>query len=367
MANVRFASNNIGASDATTVTASTATTAGPITQAFINDRQSYWQTTGESFPIDDTNNQLHYNDGVNTTIYIANDTYTSGAALAAEIEASLNNTSSGWTVTYSSNTFTISHATATIRLSDRTNAVWDTLGFLGTLDALVSVTGVTRYHWFDYVHFDLGTAHDITFCALLHPSDTSWPVSASGTVTLEGNNIDAWGSPAVTKTLEAGQFGAFGFLGDDGSTNSYRYWRIKISDPTNPGNADSIKIEHIYLGDYFEPSSGNISSQFNELYVDQSSVVQSLSGVKYFNSRPKYRSYQGLNLKYLTGSDYEDFRQLTYDVGLSEPFWMILDPLKECFSTIGEHAVYCRFSQNPIRQHVKTNTYAFLFAIDEVL
>lgn len=366
MANVRFAYNNIGLASASTLTVSSFSTGFPGSNLEKENRHEYWKAsdTNGTFPVDAANNKIYINDGTDKTVTVASSDYAGGTALATAAQTALNTASSGWTVSYAANKFTMAHATATMQLSNRTNALWDTIGFESTTNATVSVTGVTRYNWFEFIHFDLATAHEITFCALLHPSTVAWPLSSSAVVTLEGNNIDSFSSPAVTKTLESGTFGAMEFLA---AGSSYRYWRLKISDPENPDGLGAMRFGHVFLGDYLEPSGSTLARGFSESYIDQSSVVSSISGTRYFNERPTFRSYRGLQLQYLEGTDYTDFRDFTYEVGIADPFWMIIDPAKSCFTTLGEQSVFGRFPTPPIRNHFKTDTWSLVFDVEEIV
>lgn len=366
MSNVRFAYNNIAASTSATLTASTENSPTVVENLVTENRHEYWQTAGNSFPIDGNTNTIHINDGSVKAVTIAESDYTSGTTLASTIQTALNAASSGWTVSYSSNRFTMAHATATMLLSNRTDAIWDAIGFESTSDSTVSVTGSVRYHWYEFIKADLGAAHEITFISLVHPTDITWPVSTSGTITIEANSVDDFEDPALSVALEHGDYGAFVFIDDQVSTN-YRYWRVKISDPTNPGGGKAIKLGHLFIGDHVTPVNRNMARGFRFSWVDPSIKTRSLNGNVTVNSRPKYRVYSGCNIPFLTGTDYTALRDFIEEVGQSTPFYFIPDYTKSVFSTLGEQTVFCRFLSEPSITHVKSNTYSIGFELEEVV
>lgn len=364
MANVWFLYNNLSA-DAT-ATVSTSVAPSSISEALKTSRYEFWETAGQSFPVDETNNKVYVDDGSPKTATVPSATYTSGTALASAIQTALNTVSSGWECGYNTSTrkFSLVNAgTQDMIFSNRTNAIWDTIGILTEVDTDAVTTGVTRDTWYEWAKFDMGDAVQCTFFGMLSVGGEIFPVGTNGTVRIQANNIDSWATPAIDQLVTVGDYGAMANLE---GTASYRYWRVKIQDEQN-SNRGVFKIGHIYLGDHVTLVNRNISRQFDVVYIDPAEESASLNGVKIFNAKPRYREMNNIILPYLTGADYRTVRDMVEVVGRSIPFFIVPDPELNVFETLDEQAMFVRFRDNPAFFHEKTNTFTVSFDLEEIV
>lgn len=89
---------------------------------------------------------------------------------------------------------------------------------------------------------DLGSAQEIKALALYDHNFTS-----GVTLLLEGNTADAWGAPAFS---EAVTYNADKILHYLSSAQTYRYWRLSVTDTSNTDAY--IEIGELFLGSYLE-------------------------------------------------------------------------------------------------------------------
>jgi hypothetical protein len=366
--------NNFADAASTTISASSYLTGFPASNIINTARTKYWKAGG-NFEIHNDNNKFYINDGSPKTITLTNGSYT-GEALAFEIDNKLNIASTGWTFTYSDSTymFTVNHASATIVFSNSTDAVWDTIGFIGTSDEILSGSDLDsdeiRIHNLEYIDFDLSTSiFNVEFIALLGPLQEPIALSENSVVKLLADNIPL--SPDVTPllsiTLTRNDRGYFYFLDDIDDTN-YRYWRITIEDPTNGNGPNSIAIGYVYLGDYITFASTNLAIGFGKQLIDTSSQSESESGRQFFNKRSPYNTLSGLQIMLPTRSERLTFEQFVYDFGISDPFFISLDPGTCISDDLYELTYFVNFSEIPSIDHKFLDYYDIQsFSVREVV
>ena len=91
---------------------------------------------------------------------------------------------------------------------------------------------------------DLETAKAITGLVIYDHN-----ISVDATITLQGNASDSWGAPSFEEVVTYNADKLLFYI----DSETYRYWRVVISDETN---SDSyIQIGELFLGEYFEPVS----------------------------------------------------------------------------------------------------------------
>jgi len=71
--------------------------------------------------------------------------------------------------------------------------------------------------------------------------------TSAATITLEANATDSWGTPAFTETIPWATLKILRYLA---ATPSYRYFRLSITDSSNPDGY--IEIGELFLGEYME-------------------------------------------------------------------------------------------------------------------
>jgi len=89
--------------------------------------------------------------------------------------------------------------------------------------------------------WDLGSAKLVSYLALWGHNFT-----AGATITVQANNSDSWGSPALS--IPASRYSDYIVANPEGT---YRWWRLSVQDAANP--AGYLEAGWPYLGGFFEP------------------------------------------------------------------------------------------------------------------
>lgn len=136
------------------------------------------------------------------------------------------------------------------------------------------------------------------------------------TLTLEANATNVWTAPSYTTSLT---YSADYIYKDLVTPQTYRYWRLSISDASNPD--DYIEISKVYLGSFV---------QFPHMAKDQkmpltstSSQSISTSGQVYGNSGYFYRS-ASINFKNITDTERKAINTMFLSVDIISPVWIII-------------------------------------------
>lgn len=373
---IRFGNNNFAEAPNVAPTASSELAGFPLSNAQNPSRSKVWKPAG-SFTIDTNNNKFYINDGTSKEVTLDSGTYASGTALATEIQTKLNAAITPTaTVTYNTTTFFFEFSftsSVTLEVSNSTSAVWDTIGFVHPAD----ITGTDidaddlRIHSSEYATFDFGYPADISFFAMIPPADRTLGLTNSATVKVQANNIDDFSaSIPYEQTATVTPNGIFLFLdtsNNDDDLPSFRFWRVEIIDRTNALGSDFLNIGNIYLGTFTTIEARNIQAGFNKELRDPTLVSQSDSGVLFFDDRTKFREYRGLELLYLSASDRAELENLINNQGISNPFYLALDPTLAVSATTDELVIYGVFTEMPSLVHVKKDVYSLSMNVREVL
>jgi len=371
---IRFMANNFAELISASVVYSSELSSFPGTNAQNKFRSRVWKPQGY-FEITTSNHELYINDGSDKTVSITVGEYTSGSALATQIQTDLNAASSNWTVTYDSTStykFTISNSgSVTLRFSQTTDAIWDTIGYTGSSDTTGTsfVADAQRNHTEEHVIFDLGYQDQMEFFAVIGPLDEVFGISKFATITLEANNLNQWDSPPLQISLSLSDNGIFKFLEDaTGATDySYRYWKLKIVDKTNSDGPSGFSIGHIYLGTFQTITQSNVSRNFSKNVIDPSKISVSESGANFFDVQTKYHEWSSLNINYLDKTERLDLEQFFFDVGKNTPFYISLDPQSCVSEDLDELTKYVVFKDMPEITHVHSDMYSVSFTVKELV
>lgn len=373
---IRFGNNNFATSPNVAPTASSELAGFPLSNAQNPTRSKVWKPAG-SFTISSTNNKIYVDDGSSNEITLDSATYGSGTALATELQTKINAAITPTaTVTYNTTTFFFEFSftsSVILEVSNQTNAVWDTIGFIHPAD--ISGTSINaddlRIHSSEFAVFDFGYPADISFFAMIPPADRTLGLTDGATVKLQANNVDDFtASIPYEQTATVTPNGVFLFL--DTSTNdddlpSFRFWRIEIIDRTNALGSDFLNIGNIYLGSFTTVQARNIQSGFSKELRDPTLKSQSDSGVLFFDERTKFREYTGLEMLYMDSADRLEFENLINSVGVSQPFYLALDPTLLVSSSTDELVIYGVFTEMPSLTNVKKDVYSISMNVREVL
>jgi hypothetical protein len=367
-ARVRFCQNNFAQAEGVTISTSSALTGFEGANAVDQRRWKKWMGKG-AFTITSANKTLYINDGSNKTVTLTEATYATGTLLAAHVQTQLNASSSNWTATYSTTTgkFTIgrSSGTATLRLTQTTNAAWTMLGFTGASDFSAG-TGTAgderRNHTSETWKVDLGAARNVKAFFAIGGADEDFTLSASATITLSANSVDSFTSPPYSVTLTREQWGAFEFLDE-----TYRYWQLEYIDKTNSAGPQSFAIHQIYLGDYVEPSVRNLKPGFERELVDPSVMSESSGGNLFWRTKKRFWRYTNLMIDWLEGTDRTEVEGTLNAIGKTTPFFIALDPEAEISDSVGELTKYVVFEEVPRIPHLQYRYYSVTMSLREVV
>lgn len=140
-------------------------------------------------------------------------------------------------------------------------------------------------------------------------------LTSSATITLEGNTTDTWATPAYTNSIAYNADMIYELF----ATQTYRYWRLVISDATN--SEGIIKFGGCFLGEY--ETITQFSHVLTHNRLDTTEQHRSNSGQVYNDVGYIYNTYD-LNFPRITDTDkstLEDF----IDSNRLKPVYIMLD------------------------------------------
>jgi hypothetical protein len=291
-----------------------------------------WRTSG-NFVIDSTNNKLDFNDGgAEISVTLTNGTYTP-SQLGSHIQTQLNASAgiANYTVTYSSllGYWTIQSDGATFNIlwdsgTNTATSVAETLGFDPDLDS----TGGLAYqgylpaiHTEEWALLDLSTAESIDSFALVFDKTDGSKLSSSAVVKIQANATDSWSSPAVNVTVAFDEdFETYTYRW--ASSQSYRYWRVLITDPNNAYGYVELGVAVLSLATQLSqvPSIG-----FQQELVDLSKKAMNDYGNEFFDVYPSRRELV-FNHVAMPESDVQTLAEIYERNGKVTPICVWLDP-----------------------------------------
>lgn len=366
----RFMANNFAA--AATLTYSSQLSS---TYAFANTQNPSRSLLGKfsgNFTITTSNQKIYINDGSNKTANLFAGSYTY-LDLPTAVAAALNAVSSGWSCTYdlSGGTFkfTIAHSgSATLRLTQTTNAAWDMLGYTGTTDRVGTsfAADEQRNHTDEWLKWDLTLAQEVTFFAAISNIKRVFGLSASASVHVQANNVDLWTAPPLDVTVTPHDDGLYRFF-DDVADTTYRYWRFRFVDRLNTCGPEGFAIGHVYLGDHITFTTDNIQRGFQKGKVDPSQIVETESGARFALKRPKFRTFTNLQVAQPLAAERRDMEDLFDQVGQTTPFYASLDPTLFYSEELQELTGYFYFGSDARFGHVIRDYFDCSFELREAI
>lgn len=315
------------------VTASSAAIGYPLTDGVDKSRSKLWIASGR-FTIGTTNNKLYLKAASTTfTVTLDSGDYASPYLLAAHIKAKIIAVNAGWDVRYnrlSDSKFSIWYNGGfEVQLVNRTNAVWDTIGFTSTT-TLVSALVVwfnastVMIHTSERLSFDMGAGADVSFFAMQGEKGKVFPLSANAVVTVKASNINDYSTATLSEIITPGDYGIFAFFDAKYSPCTFRYFWIDIVDPNNVAGP-ALSFSQIFVGGFQSFNNRTVASGFSLKSIDRSTRKESLTGDLFFAKHGRYDFLDGLTLQSLLHDTLTSWKQYVFDVGLSEHFYMSLD------------------------------------------
>lgn len=378
--NIRICENNLGElSDSSGFTVSSEQTAYPKANAISRFRNEQYRANG-NFTLNSTNTALRIRVGANsTTIALTAGNY-NYETLASHISTSLNNNSTGWSATYdlSGGTYKFRitrSSSATLLLSQNTNAIWNTIGFTGTSD--LTDTSFTadeqRNHTKEYVQFDLGYEANVTTFFCIGSLSEKFSISSDATILLKANNINdetQWESPPLEINLAEyrSDAGIYLFLDSLLEDTRYRFWRFHIEDKYNhQGPLECVRISNIYLGDYIYLNNRNIQNGFAKTVIDPTERSESEAGSLYWDTKTKYTIISSAGFAFIDKDDRETLERLYNRIGTSTPIYISIDPNLKITNELSDMTFFCVYNEAPTMSHVIFDKFNYLISFRELI
>lgn len=148
----------------------------------------------------------------------------------------------------------------------------------------------------EWIRRDLGSAQQVTAVVLADHN-----LSSGATIALAGNSADAWGAPAYTLAIPWAADLIVAYL-----DQTYRYWRLELTDPTNP--AGYLELGDWFLGTYFEPAS-NYARGWGQDAVAVETIIRTDAGARRHLVQSTAEEFT-LPYRLLTEADRTGFRAL---------------------------------------------------------
>lgn len=332
---MRLISFNYTQQAETIVTASSSNANFPVSNIKHEHRSKEWRSSGH-FVIDSSNKTIVFSEGGgDLTATLTEGTY-SAATLATEIQSKMNTAGANeYKVTYAENSGIWTLAANVSFTLKATGTALSTIGFNAVERTGDELDGVQpAIHTSEYIQLDLRTTEEINSVVLLWgkgqynlSSDAEIRVQASAT-----SNFATTGVDQVLTFNNDFETASHYFT----ESQSFRYWRIVITDPNNP--LCYVNLGVIVLGQHEELD--NPDNGFNFSLDDNSRITRTEYGQEYADIYP------------ITASLSIDFSVMEYEiaealilfylrVGTRTPIYIALDPEgtvfdKDCFSIYGK-------------------------------
>lgn len=188
-----------------------------------------------------------------------------------------------------------------------------------------------------YVVFDLATTEAIDSIVILWPIEDGIRLSGSAVVKIQANATNIWTSPAVDQTLTINNTYVIAshFFSTD---QSYRYWRVSISDP---GNAyGCVELGVVWLGKGLDIPSAQNGFKFG--LRDRTKHTENDFGHRYSDIYPKSAKIE-FNYSNIDYADIQTIENAFRDNASHTPVIVALDPLATVFNK-DHFLVYGNFS-----------------------
>lgn len=302
-------------------------------------RSATWRSGG-NFVVTTANQKIDFKEGSGgseLTATITPDTY-SVAELETEIttqlaaagtktyDVSFSGQTGLWTILTSDGTFlSLTWQSG----SHSANSIGATLGF----DISADDTGALTYtganialHTEESVVIDILTTDAIDSFAMVFEPTVGSKFSDSASVRLQANASNSWGSPALDIALSVDEvYGQITYF--FANPQSYRYWRVKIVDPSNAFLYVEIPKLILSLATQLSqlPSSG-----FEDDTADPTKISSTPYGHEYGDLYPLRRTIS-YTFNLITESDEEAYYKIFIRNGKTTPIAIALDPLSESY------------------------------------
>jgi hypothetical protein len=196
------------------------------------------------------------------------------------------------------------------------------------------------------VVFDMQTTEDINSVVILWPKEDGIRLTSSAVIKIQANATNVWTAPAVDQVLTIDN--DFSIASHYFSTDqSYRYWRLLITDATNPWGY--IEIGQVWLGKSLDLE--NAENGFVFSLVDQSDATSNNFGHEYVDEYPQMAQLSVV-YSYIDYDTYTTLETAYRRNGNRKPVLLILDPEENVFNK--DHFVLYGKMQNKFAfEHIR--------------
>lgn len=252
------------------------------------------------------------------------------------------------------------------------NSIGRTLGYSTSANDSTTTGTLTAddraIHTYEFVQFDLGSARTVSAIAIIDTVRDGILIQTnvnSGTVRWQGSDTEVFTSLTIdlTLTIQNKQYVAKP-TGGTGTIPSARYWRILISDPRNSDGY--VQLGYASFGVPFEPTSTDVSPDWEISYIDPSPSQRAIGGQLFFDKRDQYKSTK-INLPLMSNPDHDQMLEIFSITGLHQPFFLLIDPTLSVSANLGELTLFGRFKDNLILEYKISDLYDLRFDFEESL
>ena len=355
------------------LTATSENTEFPATNAGNEIRGNTWRSTG-SFIIDSTNNAIDFKEsgaGPEANATIVSGTF-SVSGLAAAVKVALE------AVSPNGRTYTVSQSASSGKWTITGSVFLELLYLTGTNTATsvdstlgftkVDHTGATTYtgsktalHTEEGLVIDIKTQEEVdTFAAVFDPF-IGIKFSEGATLNLQANHANEWSSPPVDISLAIdNQYQIITHFFT--SSQSFRFWRVKIVDPQNAYLY--VELGTLILGKSTDllriPDNG-----FNLITRDQSKIIRNEFRNEYVDEFPQFRTLR-FNMNVFEYATKQLIDTLYRRVGNRTPVFVALDTAEDLFDK-DDIAIYGRMLASQDFKHVVKGVFGTKMEISETL
>ena len=383
---IQFLYSNFADTTTTLITSTSQETVYPDDNIIVTDRNKPWRTptSGGYFVISAGSRWIDFRsaNGSLNAASMSIGVYSLGS-LRSEILAQMNTVSAVATYTCSFGSdfrWYISPSSGaagslTILWNNGANAANNIASLMGysTSDNDSTTTGTLTadnraIHSYEFIQFDLGSARTASAIGIVDRLSDGIQVQTnvnSGTVRWQASDTEAFTSLTVdlTLTIQSGQYIAKP-TGGTGTIPAARYWRALISDPRNSNGY--VQLGYAAFGVPFEPTSTDVSVDWELTMSDPSPIQKALGGQSYFDRNDKFRRTSVL-LPLMSNADHDQLQSVFSITGISEPFFLFLDPTLSVSANLGELSIYGRFREELSFQYQISDLYSLNFEFEEAL
>jgi len=210
---------------------------------------------------------------------------------------------------------------------------------------VVRLTPVAAENW---IVFDLKTTEEIDSIAMVWPALDLSKLSNVATIKMQANATDVWTSPAVSVDMtynELYNMASHYFSADQ----SYRFWRVLISDPLNPHGY--IEVPKIILSKAKTMQSPNTGFEFSE--SDQSKVSRTEFGQEYSDINPITNSIK-FAWSFISEDDMDTLSKIYNNVGKTETVFVSLDSQASLFNDRNKYVIYGKLKGKMSHKHTQS-------------